>query len=422
MASQPYPLANMAVSAAVDPAFWAQAQDPADSSPLALHLSPSASSTTHDSQHSSTPPSLTPKSDGGRKNSQNSLNGQQNGQQNGQNAAAQARTSVAVACVPCRSRHLKCDGGVRCSRCKADGVDCTYIKSRRGWKGKRKKPGENGAADGSTMLKGPLLNTNLSPQSAQSLSPEFAFSSELALANNIATASTNLGLVTPPSATTQLNLNGSQRLNQFGHLGPPTAVQAFFHYFYNSHPFVLPEHQLLQLFKQRRAPLLEYAVQYLGSCYLAEIPTEMYREALNRAIDSGNFPRDGFSVQALIIYAIGLHANNEVPRSAQIFQMVQGLVLELGMHRMDFAILNGNNDRILEESWRRTWWSSYTVNGMLTAVNPGVQFRLKDVATDVPLPCENEQYFSGVSLFWACLALCILWEFSGHSITLLLNV
>lgn len=54
---------------------------------------------------------------------------------------------MAVACVPCRSRHLKCDGGVRCSRCKTENVDCTYIKSRRGWKGKRKnKATENGPA------------------------------------------------------------------------------------------------------------------------------------------------------------------------------------------------------------------------------------------------------------------------------------
>lgn len=140
MASQHYPLANIAVSGAVDPAFWAQqAQDPADASPHTLHLSPSASSTTQESQQITTPPTLTPRSDNERKNSQNGQTSQQNSD------AAQARTSVAVACVPCRSRHLKCDGGVRCSRCKADGVDCTYIKSRRGWKGKRKKPGENGA-------------------------------------------------------------------------------------------------------------------------------------------------------------------------------------------------------------------------------------------------------------------------------------
>ena len=146
MASQPYPQPNMGISAAVDPAFWTQSQESADSSPLALHLSPSASSSMRDSQHASTPPTMTPSSDGERKNSTGD-------QPNGQHAAPngnQARTSVAVACVPCRSRHLKCDGGVRCTRCRADGVDCTYIKSRRGWKGKRKKPGENGAPAPST--------------------------------------------------------------------------------------------------------------------------------------------------------------------------------------------------------------------------------------------------------------------------------
>jgi hypothetical protein len=73
------------------------------------------------------------------------------------------------------------------------------------------------------------------------------------------------------------------------------------------------------------------------------------------------------------------------------------LTLEIGLNRMEYALINGENDSQLEESWRRTWWGMYTANGMMTAVNPGVQFRLKDVVTDVPLPCENTQYFSGVS-------------------------
>jgi Fungal Zn(2)-Cys(6) binuclear cluster domain len=48
------------------------------------------------------------------------------------------RGAVAVACVACRSRHLKCDGGTRCSRCAVEGIQCSYVKSRRGWKGPRK--------------------------------------------------------------------------------------------------------------------------------------------------------------------------------------------------------------------------------------------------------------------------------------------
>lgn len=47
---------------------------------------------------------------------------------------------VALACTECRSRHLKCDAGVpACSRCVADKRECCYVKSRRGWKGTRRK-------------------------------------------------------------------------------------------------------------------------------------------------------------------------------------------------------------------------------------------------------------------------------------------
>ena len=58
------------------------------------------------------------------------------------NAAAASstatRSSIAVACVSCRSRHLKCDGATRCSRCVSENVNCVYLKSRRGWKGPRR--------------------------------------------------------------------------------------------------------------------------------------------------------------------------------------------------------------------------------------------------------------------------------------------
>jgi hypothetical protein len=125
------------ISAGADPAFWGGHHDfSSDStSPLSpslgLHLSPTASITTQSSINGSTPPAQTPQSDSG-----GSKAGQKTSQKQSNND--QTRASVAVACVPCRSRHLKCDGGVRCSRCRTDNVECTYIKSRRGWKGKRK--------------------------------------------------------------------------------------------------------------------------------------------------------------------------------------------------------------------------------------------------------------------------------------------
>jgi hypothetical protein len=52
-------------------------------------------------------------------------------------AAPTGRAAVAVACIACRTRHLKCDGDRRCGRCRADGLSCEYVKSRRGFKGSR---------------------------------------------------------------------------------------------------------------------------------------------------------------------------------------------------------------------------------------------------------------------------------------------
>ncbi|KAH9863822.1 hypothetical protein J1614_009754 [Plenodomus biglobosus] len=380
--------------AAMDPAYWTQQDFSSDSaSPLSssrgLHLSPTTSVTTHGSLSGSlnggTPPAQTPQFDSDKRGSQNSHRNNQKAPND-----SQSRASVAVACVPCRSRHLKCDGGVRCSRCRADNVECTYIKSRRGWKGKRKNKEDASAPmaiNGHASNEVAINNSHLS-------SPDYSYNGDAVTINQLSPTN-GLGVrpVAPPVA--QMNLNGSARLNRFGHMGPETAVQAFYHYFYNSHPFCLPESRLLDAFRERQAPLLEYAVQFLGSSFVPSIPTEMFKEALDRNINSGNYSRDAWSVQALLLFAIGLHAHNEVPRAAQIFTIAQTLCLDIGLHRMDFAIMHGEGDPQLEESWRRTWWSMFTVNGMMTAVNPGVQFRLKDVVTDVPLPCENEHYFSG---------------------------
>ncbi|KAF2820331.1 hypothetical protein CC86DRAFT_374503 [Ophiobolus disseminans] len=397
MSAQP-----MQGSAHVDPAaFWSHGHDLSVNPTLPIspaqrhHFSPTSSTT--ESFSGNTPPLQTPPSENGRKDSQGSVKNHQK-----ESNSNQARASVAVACVPCRSRHLKCDGGGRCSRCKADGVECTYIKSRRGWKGKRKNKEDGGGPVAlNSGVPGPdvAISNGHTGQNGHLSSPEYSHNGELPAYNQL-----NSQLSSPTSGhgvhpqvplPAQLNLNGTARLNRFGHMGPETAVQGFFHYFYNSHPFCLPEPRLLELFKDRQAPLLEYAVQFIGSSFIPTMPADMYKEALNRNINNGNYPRDAWSVQALLLFAIGLHAHNEVPRAAQIFTLAQSLTLEVGLHRMEFALMHGGGDAQLEESWRRTWWSMYTVNGMMTAVNPGTQFKLKDVITDVPLPCENDQYFSG---------------------------
>jgi hypothetical protein len=171
------------------------------------------------------------------------------------------------------------------------------------------------------------LGTNGLPGTEVAVSHSHLSSPDYSYTNDLNQLSPTHGLGVRPAAppVAQLNLNGTARLNRFGHLGPETAVQAFFHYFYNSHPFCLPEPRLLEVFKERHAPLLEYAVQFIGSSYIPSVPTAMYKEALDRHINNGNYPRDAWSVQALLLFGIGLHAHNEVPRAAQVFTIAQNL-------------------------------------------------------------------------------------------------
>jgi hypothetical protein len=199
------------------------------------------------------------------------------------------------------------------------------------------------------------------------------------------------------AAPNQVSATSTPNANYSINNGIASTTGAFYVYFFSAHPFLLPHHRQVELLKQRRIPHLELAIQYIGSCFLPEAPTELYKEALKRMLSQHNLPRDAFSIQALLLFAIGLHANNEPEMASQMLDMTINMALEIGLNRRDYGLFQGCNDRVLEECYRRTWWSLYASNGLFAGVNPRIPFRLRDVATDVPLPCEDMEYLSGVS-------------------------
>jgi hypothetical protein len=68
--------------------------------------------------------------------------GRQHAERQTSDSGPTSRAAVAVACIGCRTRHLKCDGQNPCGRCGSESIPCSYVKSRRGWKG----PKKNGTA------------------------------------------------------------------------------------------------------------------------------------------------------------------------------------------------------------------------------------------------------------------------------------
>lgn len=137
------------------------------------------------------------------------------------------------------------------------------------------------------------------------------------------------------------------------------------------------------------------AIQYIGSFYFPSASTQLAQDALSQALH--NTPlKDGYYVQAMLLLTIGLQIANRIDQANAVLGSTSDLALQIGMHRREFAWTHGNGSRVLEESWRRTWWELYVVNGMMSGMNQ-IQFNLWTVESDCLLPCEEHEYQSGVS-------------------------
>lgn len=175
-------------------------------------------------------------------------------------------------------------------------------------------------------------------------------------------------------------------------------TEAFFQFFNAAHPFLLPRVQLLQLLAATNIPHLTATICYIGSFYIVEVSTTSLEKEVERLLSFPNVQKDGFLVQALLLFAIGLDGSNERRKSDEAMEHAQTIALHLGMNQRDFASANANGSSALEESWRRTWWELYVVDGITAAKTEKNSFRMNEVAADVCLPCDEEGFELGVIL------------------------
>ena len=178
---------------------------------------------------------------------------------------------------------------------------------------------------------------------------------------------------------------------------PPAAslVQLYYSFFHSSHPIVLPPHWLLDRTRREKIPQLTIVMQWLGSRYAQRAPSDIKRVQAEQILVQQNLPRSPWTVQALLLFAIGLHCCNEQEYSMQILGRAIDMALELGMNEAQFAINHSDGCRVTAESWRRTWWELYVLDGLMAGVHQRSSFRLLSVQTNVPLPCEESQYVTG---------------------------
>ncbi|KAL6897517.1 fungal-specific transcription factor domain-containing protein [Trichoderma evansii] len=322
---------------------------------------------------------------------------------------------VSLACLPCRSRHVRCDAvKPRCNRCCEEDKECSYTKSRRGGldraalaarrsqiaalaaakNGGHLSPA--GSVDGGSSTPDVLMDRD------DSQAPLGVLGDSLMVHQPL-----DPSLFTPPddswsSSSVVLPTSDLQSID----ITSDAFIDAYYNCFHRYHPCVLPrrflERYLQDPIRQNELKPLVYLMRFVGSIYLSsqksslrpkcsQLEELMSSTLTHMPTTSMNF----FMVQCHLIYSICLYWRGNVPKSRLHMGMARQLALDLGMHRREFAIDHGNGDPVLEESWRRTWWQVYIVDAMYSAIKRNADFPSYHVQSTTDLPCEEEDYERG---------------------------
>ncbi|CEL02047.1 hypothetical protein ASPCAL01622 [Aspergillus calidoustus] len=297
---------------------------------------------------------------------------------------------VSLACVPCRSKHLRCDATTPvCTRCRSEGLQCVYLKSRRGGRRPR-QPSTHISTDtcqvsqispglpSQQQLPAPADDPLSNPNPARSTSSEDDRShSDRATSVTVSMHSENM--------------SDSSLSEQF--------FSQYYSYFHAAQPCMLPLWALKQRMATDGRPLqtLVSVVQYIGSVFAKSVISASMKVEAEQAVASigMNGPATGFDVQALVLLSIAVYWANEPEKALNMLDRSIALALELGMNRRGFAYAHGQKDPMLEECWRRTWWQLYITDAHIAGSTSTFPFRTSNVEMDVDLPCDEEFYESG---------------------------
>ena len=340
--------------------------------------------------------------------------------------AAKGRpTRSSLACLPCRSRHIKCDGKrPQCSRCVEVGKECQYAKSRRGGLDRaalaerRKQLAVTGNDDGNDDLS--HINGFISYAVTADNPTSLLSSGNPASESSPGIASFPNDTLAPPSL-----LHGATGLHTPGFLDslsivgavsaspsvatPPIQIldiesdsllRLYYDNFHIFHPCALPRRHLISLYRDpTRQPSLIPVIavkRLIGYLYGVKEWSDQLRGRVDDCLAPA-CPTDPFTVQARLLYSVALFWHRRLTESKQQMSTAVRHALELGMHRREFAFEHGRGDQVLQECWRRTWWQIYSIDGAFAGTTGAKTFVTMDVDATTDLPCEEFEYESGVS-------------------------
>jgi hypothetical protein len=316
-------------------------------------------------------------------------------------AAKASGNRVSVACLPCRNRHIRCDSQQpTCVRCSSEGRTCQYVKSRRGGLDRAKlaarRRARDGAITGSPSDTSPESRSPLLEMGQGTRAPDKVLST-LPLQHSVWStepeSSDPEGTGGTPASITDIQL--SSVANDF-------LVQMFYKHFHRCHPCALPHNALHRLYEktaeQGSLMLLIAVMRFIGSMYSCPELTSQLRDKVAEGFQAARrLTPDPFLAQSHLLYSIALYWSAEKAKAREEIDAGIKIALNLGMNRCQFVTDHGRGNAVLQESFRRTWWQLYCTDAYYAAIKRCPTFPLCEVDADTELPCEEDEYESGVS-------------------------
>ena len=170
----------------------------------------------------------------------------------------------------------------------------------------------------------------------------------------------------------------------------PVYTSLFYALFWPSHPFLPSYKRIQEHLRESHGSNLSTTIAYIGSLYACAQSEHKNAQAVPNQLPE--YPKNGYAVQSLILLAISSHMSNDPRKAHAILNNAIDIALTIGLHKEDFALMHGKGIHGIEESWRRTWWELYILDVMFAALNQRNDMRLKDVNSNVLLPCEENDY------------------------------
>ncbi|GAB7324767.1 hypothetical protein MBLNU13_g08619t1 [Cladosporium sp. NU13] len=133
----------------------------------------------------------------------------------------------------------------------------------------------------------------------------------------------------------------------------------FYLHIFGAHPFLVPK----AFYASQNYPhYLDLVVCFAGQQYAAPTSdTTLLQSAVTLAMSEAD-EQTPYRVQALVLYAIVLHASQRAKEAGDCVSRAATTALQLGMNEASFARTNSSNSSVAEESLRRTWWELYIVD------------------------------------------------------------